>query len=241
MTADAFLDGRVRLRQSVDGYRAGIDAVLLAAALPARGQERLLELGCGAGAALLCAAFRLPDGRFTGVEKDPAMAALARDNAAANGMADRVDILQDDVGALLVKTSFDQVFFNPPFFDTPGAIRPPRPEKRAAHLSGAAPLPVWIAAAAGALKPKGRLTLIHRAGRLAEILGLLDGRFGDVAVKPVHPRAGQPAKRVIVTARLGSRGPLTLLPPLVLHDDAGGKYSAGAEAILRGRAALAMA
>ena len=237
-TLDRLLDGRVALHQPETGYRAGMDAVLLAAALEARPDEQLVEFGCGAGAALLCAATRLETARFMGVERDALAAELARENVMMNRLTDRVRIAHGDITALGPEVRADQVFFNPPFFDDPSALRPPKPEKRGAWLSGEAPLPDWIRAAARVLTAKGRLTLIHRADRLADILAALEKSFGSVAIRPVLPRADQPAKRVLVTARIGGRAPLVLHAPFVLHE--GETHSPAAEAVLRGRTAIAL-
>lgn len=237
-TLDRLLDGRVVLRQGRDGYRAGMDAGLLAAALDAKEGETLAEFGCGAGAALMCAAWRLTGASFVGVERDPEAAALAAENAAANGMGARVRVQNADILQLGTSLKVDQVFFNPPFFDDPKALRAPKDEKRAAWLTGDVPFADWVRCAARALKAKGKLTLIHRADRLADILTALDRSFGSVVIKPIHPRSGEPAKRVIVQATIGGKAPLVLLAPLVLHDGAG--HSAEADAILRGRAVLEM-
>jgi tRNA1(Val) A37 N6-methylase TrmN6 len=238
-TLDRLLDGQVQLRQSAGGYRAGMDAVLLAASIQAPPQAHLVEFGCGPGAALLCVARRLSQVRLTGIELDPQAVALARDNVTLNAVSDRVEILEADIAGLGSGHRADQVFFNPPFFDDATQLRAPKDAKRAAWLSGPAPLGIWVQAAARTLKAKGVLTLIHRADKLADILQALDRSFGSVIIKPVQPREGQPAKRVIVQARIGGRAPLQLLAPLVLH--AGEGHSAEAEAILRGRAALALA
>ncbi|MHA6289012.1 tRNA1(Val) (adenine(37)-N6)-methyltransferase [Maricaulis sp. CAU 1757] len=235
-TEDRLLGGSVLLRQSKDGYRAGMDAVLLAAALDARPAEHVVEFGCGPGAVMLCAARRLPGTRFTGVERDVDAAALARDNVALNACADRVSVLDADIGDLPPMLRADQVVFNPPFFDDPSRLRPPRPEKQAAWLAGDAPLAVWVRAAARVLPGRGRLTMIHRADKLDDILSALRRSFGSVVIKPVAPRAGTPAKRVLVTARIGGRGPLQLLAPLLLHD--GDSHSAEAQALLRGERPL---
>lgn len=236
---DRLLDGQVRLRQPVEGYRAGMDAVLLAAALDAKPGEHLVEFGCGAGAALLCAAWRMPGVRLTGYEKNAAAADLARENVAANAMDGTVEVETLDIARIGSPHGADQVFFNPPFFDDPAALRSPKAEKRDAWLTGATPLGIWIQAAARSLSAKGRLTLIHRADRLGDILHGLERSFGSIVIKPVQPRADRPAKRVIVAARIGGRAPLVLLPPLVLH--AGEGHSPEAEAILRGRAVVEMA
>ncbi|WP_134724427.1 tRNA1(Val) (adenine(37)-N6)-methyltransferase [Paracoccus luteus] len=212
---DAFLGGRLQLIQPAHGYRAGADAVMLAAACPAAPGARVLDLGCGAGAALLCLGARVPGLALTGVERDPDTAGLARANAAANGIEAR--IVTADVTALpaaLRAESFDHAIANPPFFG-PGTQAPD--PARAAARHEATPLADWIDAALRRLVPGGSLTLIHRAAALDRILVALDGRAGAVTVLPVAARAGRDAGRVIVGARKGARGPLRLLAPFVMH------------------------
>ncbi len=239
-TLDQLLDGRVQLRQSARGYRAGMDAVLLAASLAAKPGELLVEFGCGPGAALLCAAQRMPGCSFLGIEIDSQAVELATENIVANRLGERVRVRQGDIAAPLGPLKADQVFFNPPYFDDPSALRLPTPEKQRAWLAGDVPLPDWVKAAARVLEPKGRLTLIHRADALGDLLAALAPRFGSIAIRPVHPRAERPAKRVLVTARLGGKAPLVILPPLFLHDDSEAAHTADADAIMRGLALIAM-
>jgi tRNA1(Val) A37 N6-methylase TrmN6 len=240
ITEDAVMDGRVRLLQPTRGYRAGVDAALLAAACDAREGERVIEAGCGAGAALLAAAVRRPQARFTGLERDPAAAALARRNVAENGLGERVEILEGDVAqrfGALGQPVFDAALSNPPFFDEPGALRAPSPERRGAWIADHG-LAAWTAFLTKAVREGGTVTVIHRADRLADLLELLGGKCGSFQVRPVHPFADAPAKRVLVRAVKTGKAPLQLLPALVLHDRAGGKHTPEAEAILRGRAEL---
>ncbi|MDG2531928.1 methyltransferase [Caulobacter endophyticus] len=241
VTEDRVLDGRVKLRQSAAGYRAGLDAALLAAACDAGAGERVIEAGCGVGAALLAAATRRTDARFAGLERDSAAAALARENAALNGLADRVEIVEGDVAAgfrALALPVFDAMMSNPPFFDDPKALRAPAPEKTGAWMADAG-LSAWTAFALKAVREGGTITLIHRADRLADILALLAPKAGSFRIRPIQPFADTPAKRVLVRAVKTGKAPLVLLPALVLHERGGGQHSVEAEAILRGEAALA--
>jgi tRNA1(Val) A37 N6-methylase TrmN6 len=240
-TLDQLLDGAISLHQPADGYRAGLDAVLLAAALDARSGERLMEFGCGAGAVLMCAASRLADCRLTGVEVDPATAQMARNNIALNQMQDRIDVISGDIVDAEPGEIVEQVFFNPPFFDDPRHIRLPRPEKQRAWLSGDRPLAAWVRRAAQILNGKGRLTLIHRADALDEIIACLAPAFGSIVIKPIQPRADRAATRVLVTARIGGRSPLVLLSPLVLHDDGTNLHTPEVDAVMRGKAAISLA
>jgi tRNA1(Val) A37 N6-methylase TrmN6 len=238
VTEDHILGGRVSLRQPAKGYRAGLDAALLAAACDARPGERVLEAGCGVGAAMLAAAARRPDARFIGIERDAAALALALGNIAANGLGERVTATPGDIAAAAPSGGpFDAALCNPPFFDDSGMLRAPHPAKAAAWIADDG-LAAWIDFMTRAVRDGGSITLIHRADRLADLLSLLSAKAGSFQIRPVHPFADAPAKRVLLRAVKGRRAPLQLLPPLVLHDRGGGKHTVEVEAILRGEADL---
>ncbi len=236
-TQDTVYQGRVTLVQPETGFRAGFDSLALASALPALDGGEALELGCGCGGALLPSAFRLPGARFTGVEQATDMAALARDGAALNGFAGRVAIEMGEASAWVQahENRFDLVFANPPYFE-PGKISAPGEGKAGAYIESLA-LEGWIKAMLFAARPRAPVILIHRAADLARLLAPLDRQAGEITVLPITSKAGEPARRVLVRARKGlKRGPLTLLPPLVTHDDAGRTRSAQAQAIAEGEA-----
>ena len=239
-TEDSVLDGRVKLRQPVRGYRAGLDAALLAAACDAGSGARVIEAGCGAGGALLAAAMRRTGAHFTGVERDAGALALAQENIALNGLQERARAVEGDVAvrfSSLGLEPFDAAMTNPPFFDDPDALRGPAAERRGAWMADDG-LEVWIGFLSKAVREGGTLTLIHRADRLGDVLTLLAPKAGGVQILPIAPFADQPAKRVLVRAIKTGKAPLKLLPPLVLHDREGGKHTAHVEAILRGEAAI---
>jgi tRNA1(Val) A37 N6-methylase TrmN6 len=239
-TEDRVLNGAVVLRQPVRGYRAGLDAALLAAACDAGAGARVIEAGCGAGGALLAAAFRRPDTRFTGVERDAGALALVRENITLNGLQDRVEAVEGDVAvrfSSLGLEPFDAAMTNPPFFDDPDALRGPAAERRGAWMADDG-LEAWIGFLTKAVREGGTITLIHRADRVGDVLSLLAPKAGSIQVLPIHPFADQPAKRVLVRAIKTGKAPLKLLPPLVLHDREGGKHTPAVEAILRGEAAI---
>jgi tRNA1(Val) A37 N6-methylase TrmN6 len=235
---NALLGGRVRLRQPARGYRAGMDAALLAAAVGARPGERVFEAGCGAGAVLMQVAARTPGVALAGLERDPAMAELARENAALNGA--KAEIATGDVAAgfrALGLEPFDWAVSNPPFFDDPGALRAPAPGKRGAWMADDG-LAAWLGFLLKAVREGGKIVVIHRADRLADLLAMLGKKAGSFAVRPLHPYTDEPAKRVLVQAIKTGKAPLRLLPPLVLHERSGAKHTPEAEAVLRGEAAL---
>ncbi len=233
------LGGRARLRQAVGGYRAGLDAALLAAAVTVGPGETALEAGAGAGGALVQAALRSPGARFTGVERDERALELLAENVTANGLADRARGVAGDVDggfAALGLPRADAVFANPPFFDDPTALRAPAPARRGAWMADGG-LGAWTAFLLAAVRDGGAITVVHRADRLGDLLRLLGERAESFQVRPVQPFADAPAKRVVVRAvRLG-RAPLRLLPPLVLQS-APGVQTDEARAVLEGVAAL---
>lgn len=222
---DGFLDGRLQIAQPMRGYRAGADAVMLAAACPAQAGETVLELGCGAGVASLCLGWRVPGAALTGLERQVEYTTLARQNAKNNGITLR--LVTGDLAAMpaeLRTESFDHVIANPPYF-LGGTPAPDAGRATARHEE--TPLAEWIDAGLRRLRPGGRLILIQRADRLAEILTGVQARAGDIAVLPLAGRTGRPAGRVLLGARKGARGPLRLLAPLILHD--GPRHAGDAE------------
>ena len=234
--AESFLDGKIRVDQPATGFRSGLDAVMLAAAVPARPGQAALELGSGAGAASLCLAARVPHVTITGVEVAADLAGLAGRNAAVNGMAARVSFTTADIFALppALRRDFDHVFVNPPFH---GEGQLPPDADRARALNDGGQLTDWLKLGLQRTVSGGYFTAILRADRLPEALAALP--VAGVTMLPLWPRAGEAAKRVLLQARKGSGAAFAFLPGLVLHDSSGA-YTPEANAILRGGAALAL-
>jgi tRNA1(Val) A37 N6-methylase TrmN6 len=237
LTEDRLLDGRVRLRQPRRGLRAGLDAVLLAAGVPALPGQRVLEAGCGSGAGFLCLAARVPGLTILAVERDAALAGLARANAAANGLDGRVEVIEGDVRDLTLARRLppcDHAFANPPFW--PGGTAPPEAVRRAATHEEAS-LADWARFMAAPLARRGSLSLILPAARLdAAMAALAVAGCGGTRLVPFWPHAGEAAKRLLLQARRGGRGPARVEPGLVLHDTAG--FTVAADAVLRDAGAL---
>jgi tRNA1(Val) A37 N6-methylase TrmN6 len=236
------LGGRVVLRQPAQGFRAAIDPVLLAAAIPVEAGRLVLDLGTGTGAAALCLARRVPGVHVTGLDRQADLVVLAAENAALNGLGLQASFLAGDVlepPAGLVPGSFDQVMANPPYLAANSATLPPDPARALAVGEGDADLAAWLDCALRLVRPRGGITVIHRADRLDALLALLFGRAGEIVVFPLWPGAGKPAKRVLVRARRGVETPLRLAPGLVLHGP-DGKFTAAADAVLRDAAALVL-
>ena len=232
---DRFLNDRITVRQPLTGFRAGLDAVMLAAAIPAGQGDQVLELGAGVGTASLCLAARI-DAKITGAEIDPDLTLMANDNAIANGLDDRAVFVSVDIFDLPadMKRDFAHVFCNPPFHGPGGQTSPHAGRARALEDQGH--LADWMAVGLKRTAPGGTFTFIVRADRMSEVLSVLPAT--GVQILPLWPRPHAPAKRVIIQVTKGSGGASTLLPGLVLHAESGG-YTPQAEAILRGQAWLA--
>ncbi|MGB8399583.1 tRNA1(Val) (adenine(37)-N6)-methyltransferase [Bradyrhizobium sp.] len=227
VTEDGFLGGQLRLRQPKAGHRAGHDAMLLAAATPARPRDRVIEFGAGVGAAGLALARRVPGIDLVLVEIDAALAGLARENAAANALAAEVIVLDVEslaeafAAARLAPDSADVVLMNPPFNDPARHGISPDRAREIARVATATTLGNWIHAARRLLKSRGTLTLIWRADGIAAVLAALDRGFGSVEILPVHGDARTPAIRVLVRATKGGRTPTKIHAALMLNDESG--------------------
>lgn len=234
MKADTFIGGRVRVRQMESGFRSGLDAVMLAASLPARDGDEVLELGAGAGVASLCLA-RRTNCAVLGLEIDRELAVLADENAAENELSERVRFVAGDALDMPaeLRRAFDHVMLNPPFHSGEGETPPDEARARALHDGGT--LGGWLVAGMKRVVSNGTLTAILRADRLNEALTALGDR--GVSIFPLWPRKNEAAKRILIRAVKGSRAPLALLPGLVLHES-GGQYTRAANAILRDGAGL---
>ncbi|WP_338662467.1 methyltransferase [Pararoseomonas sp. SCSIO 73927] len=232
----ALLGGRVRLQQPAEGLRAGMDAVMLAASVEMRPGGVVLDAGCGPGGVFLCVLARIPGARAVAVERDPVLAALARENAALNGWADRVEVVEADVSDPALRARLpraDAAVSNPPYW--PGGSVPPVAIRAGATHAGGVGLRDWAALLGASLARGGRATIVLPAGRLEDGIGALRGAgLGGTEILPLWPRSGDAAGRVLLRARRAPRAPATLLPGLVLHEGAG--WTPEAEAVLRGGA-----
>lgn len=241
LSRDAFLCGKLHLWQPIKGYRAATDPVLLAAACPATAGQSVLELGCGAGAAILCLAARVPDLRLSGLELQPAYAALASRNAAENGIALHVETGNLAEMPRAFRHDFDHVIANPPYYPRGGTPSPVA--ARATALQVETPLGDWVQAAARRLAPGGWLTLICGADGLPEVLAAMGSKLGSASVLPLAPRAGKAALRILLRARKTGRGAFRLLAPFVIHEGAAHdgdreSYTTRANEVLRNGAGL---
>ncbi|MGB0921940.1 MAG: tRNA1(Val) (adenine(37)-N6)-methyltransferase [Alphaproteobacteria bacterium] len=232
LTLDDFLGGAVKAYQPRKGFRAGIDSVMLAAAVPARPGDQMLEAGIGPGVAAMCLAHRLPDCHITGVEIQPEIAALARQNAEKGGQIRVVCADATARPAPLKDQQFDHAYANPPFFDVAKGLLSPDISKARSLAISADGLERFVDFMIRRTKEGGTVTIVHRAEKLADLLALSAGRLGGLAVFPLWPRAGAAAKLVLVQGTKGSKAPLTITAGLVLHET-DNSFTPQAQAILR--------
>jgi tRNA1Val (adenine37-N6)-methyltransferase len=237
-TSGHLLNGRVHYDQPAQGFRSGIEPVLLAASVPAQAGERVLEGGSGAGAALLCLAARVAGLRGVGIERDAEYVALAARNAAANAWPELRFVTADltsppDLGV------FDHAIANPPYHLAGGTVSPDASRHAAKHEREGS-LAIWAAALARPVRPRGTLTFILPAALLpAGCAAFAGAGCRPTAMLPLWPKAGTAAKLMLLRGVKGGRAPFRVLAGLVLHDDDGG-FTAEAEAILRDGGALAL-
>jgi len=247
-TDDAFLGGSLKILQPKSGYRAGVDAVLLAAAVSGltRRMIRVLDVGAGVGTAGLCLARRCPETSVALIEREPALSTLAEENVRRNDLSAQVTVAQADIDeasddelcALGVAAgSFDHVIANPPYHVEGDGTAAADRLKAKAHAMPAAGLEQWSRFLARMAKAGGKATIIHKAEAMPALLEAFGRRFGGLRVLPIHAQAAAPAIRVIVQGTKGSKAPLMLLPAFVLHEERG-SFSPGAQAILRHGGAL---
>lgn len=221
----------IKLRQIEGGFHTGLDAVMLAAACPAKAGDHILDLGCGVGGAGLAALYRISDTNLTGIDIQEDHVDTARENAEANSLGERAEFICADVREFRDKR-FQHVICNPPYMEA-GAHAPSPSEKRAkalGHLDTR--IDEWIACAFDCISGQGSLTMIHRADMVQKIILAMGKRFGALQIVPLWPRAGAPAKRVIIRGFKHKKTPANIHPGIVLHK-ADGSYTEDAEAILR--------
>ncbi|WP_461382685.1 tRNA1(Val) (adenine(37)-N6)-methyltransferase [Devosia indica] len=239
------MGGRLTLSQPRTGFRAGLDSVLLGAAVPA-GTRNVLDLGAGVGTAALCTLAMGRAEKACLVERDEAALALARDNVDQNGLAGRADVLALDVlakgadrrAAGLKDNAYDVVIANPPYFGAGQGTHAPDNARADARHMDTDGLETWVKCAATAASAGGTSILIYPAEGLASLLAAFDRRFGGIVILPLCPRPGTPASRVLVRGNKGSRAPLRLLATRPLHGDQGNDFAPEFDSILRGRAVL---
>ena len=247
LTEDAFLGGRLRLLQPEKGFRAGIDSVFLAAAVPCAAGEAVFEAGIGPGVAALCLLARNPGVQLTGVEVASRYAMICEENARRNGAGDRLRVIHADVRDAMRRDhigmpapgSFAHAMANPPFFEEAKSTASPNLLKSQAHAFGPEDLELWVKLLHAMLANRGSVTIVHRADALGQLLDSMQNRFGDIRIAPLFPRRGTAASRILIQGIKGSKAPLQILPGLVLHD-AGNGFTPEADSVLRDGAAFTL-
>lgn len=248
-TTDGFLNGTLTICQPKFGFRAGSDAVLLAASVNGKDGQTILDVGCGVGTAGLCAIKRLNGCQLWGVELQSELAGLAEVNAAINSLTDRTHFIAASIaekrvfkgiegprGGAFLEVGFDHVITNPPFYEKGRARAAATETKTLSHIEGELLLEGWLRFCVARTKPKGKVSVIHRADRLGDIINALSFGCGRLQIIPLWPDAATPAKRVIVRGIKGDRGPLTLDRGLVLHQPDGSPTPVADQILREGRA-----
>lgn len=241
VTLDEILGGKITLLQPTKGYRIGVDAVLLASATIPKKNSKILDLGCGVGGISLCLMANYKSVSIQGLELDEKLVQLAIKNAENNNFSKKFIPITGSAAHppnVLIPNSFDLVVTNPPFMQSGKGNESPENSRRTANIEGEADLESWIHTATKFLKPKGAISLIHRADRLDHVLSILRNDFGGITVNPLWPKLGRIAKRILIGGIKGSSSPTIMRPGVVLHKE-DGSYTEAVNAVLTGKAILA--
>ena len=234
-TENVVLGGRVKLRQPIESDRIAIDAVFLAAAVPAHAGERVLDAGSGTGGAALCLAARVSGCGVMGLERRVELVALAKANAELNDCAVRVKFFVGDVAdppSMTRNGEFDHAMANPPFYRAGSGRVSPHSGRAAARTEDGATLSDWAALTARAVRLDGTVTFIHIPERVDELVAALEPSVGAIVVVPLLPREGASARRVVVRGTRGASPSVRFCNGYVLHSP-DGNYTAAANAVLR--------
>ena len=250
-TTDTLLGGQIHFEQPAQGYRSAIDPILLAAAAPpvkpdpVKSDKTVLDLGAGAGAALLCFLFHNPTASGVGIEQDSALVDLLTKNIQRNFWQDRATAVKGNIKtgikiSDLPFAAYDRVLINPPYYQDHRHDLSPDPDRRQAMSESTATLQDFVAYGLRRLRPRGWISLILPPARLTEALIFLAEKTGDIQLLPIFPHEGKPANRLLINARKGSKGATVLHSGLILHQKTESQenqntYTPQAQAILQGR------
>ena len=243
-TIDRFHNGAFEVAQPAKGgHRAGLDALLLAASLKSDSTGLVADLGAGCGTAGLAALNLNRELDLLSVELNADMFNLLKLSLSRSANArfkGRTSVLKADVtfsGAErfdqgLEDNSVDHVIMNPPY--NTSSYRPPANAiKHDAYVLGDGGLDAWFRTAAAILRIGGSFNLIYRSEEIGSVVACARGRFGGLEIVPIHSRASEAAKRMLVCGVRGSKAPLSILPGFVVHND-DGSFTERADAIFNG-------
>lgn len=232
------LGQKVRLLQMAAGagFRTSLDSVMLAAAVPAKVGDKVLDMGAGVGGATFCLLHRVEGIHVTGIEWERTYYDLALRNITLNNAHGKADFIHSDIRDFGVegKPIYHHVMVNPPFNEA-GQHLPSSDEVKAkalGHLDSDLTLEDWILAGYRLLKSGGSLTMIYPTSGTDKIIRAMGKKFGAIEIIPLWPRAGVDSKRVIIRAIKGRHTPCIIRAGLVLHE-ADGRYTVEADKVLR--------
>jgi tRNA1(Val) A37 N6-methylase TrmN6 len=214
---DQFMEGRLKLIQSRDGYRFSIDAVLLSEFVTVKPGDVVVDLGTGCGVILLILLLTKPARHAFGIEIQKELAAQASRNALLNGFEDKMEVILGDIKNLpLAGEIADVVVCNPPYRKArSGRINPDQRRAIARHEILAS-IDDILRSARKLLRKKGRLSIIYPSVRLVDILVRMR-RFDlePKKVRIIYPSLQSAAGLTLVEALLGGKPGLEILPPLI--------------------------
>ena len=215
----------LQIIQKTDGFCFGMDAVLLSGFASVKPGERALDLGTGTGIIPLLLSAKTKGDHFTGLEIQTEIMKMAQRSVALNGLEKKIDIIQGDIkeaSRIFGAASFDVVTSNPPYMNDSHGLKNPDLPKAIARHEVLCNLEDVVRAAASALRPGGRLYMVHRPRRLIEILmAMKSQKLEPKRMKFVHPFADKDANMVLIEAVRGGGAWLKLEPPVIVYKEPG--------------------
>lgn len=229
LQADERLDDLVRdglkIIQKPGGFCFSMDAVLLANFATVKKDDIVADLGTGSGVIPLLLTTRKKARRIYGLEIQPDAINRAVRSVAGNSLSGLIEIIRGDIKEAVMTLGpgkFDLVTSNPPYMPTGRGEINPADELAVARHEISCTLDDVIGAGAGLLNSHGRLAVVHRPERLADLLHLMKQyRLEPKRLQTVYPKPGRKPTMVLVEAVKGARPDLSIIPPLFVYDSQG--------------------
>jgi len=222
LTRNNILDGEVALYQPKQGFRIGMDSILLASSV--NKYTKCIEFGTGSGIILVYLSKKFPDSKILGVEKNIDLVNLAKKNLKENKITEiSAEVIQNDLDddSFLKQNNneYDRVIMNPPYFSPNKVLISKNSYKISSRYEY--DISKWFLAAYKKLKHRGYLNFIFRTENLDLILSILYPKWGEIKIYPLWPKKNIKSKLMIIQAKKNVKAGLQILPGLVLHNNDG--------------------
>lgn len=201
----------------------GMDAVLLSGFAKVKAGEKALDLGTGTGIVPILLEAKTQGKQFTGLEIQPESADMARRSVALNQLEEKVNIVEGDIckaSELFAPSSFDVITSNPPYMTAQHGLTNSGEAKTIARHEVLCKLEDVIRESAKLLRPGGRLYLVHRPFRLAEIIPLMvQYKIEPKRMRLVYPYVDKEPNMVLIEGTRGGNPGMKIEKPLIVYKE----------------------